>query len=181
MKPLRARKIAFSLTELMVTVAVLGILSSIVIQVTGQEWRRERVLAVQVDLVGWLEAMRRAALRNGACDVQFINGPEYTPGQILARRDPNNTNCLYNVDMSIPGITAAGTRYMINTTQDTFSFTPRGTVRTVADANLDTGVMIQIQLQGGGPVGCVSLGPSVGAIRSGLVNEGQACRDEVLF
>lgn len=182
MKLLPVRKNAFSLTELMVTVVVLGIVSGIVIQVSGQEWRRERVLAVQMDLVGWLEAMRRAALRDGACTVQFINGPEYTPGEVLAQpAGVNDAHCLYGVEMRIPGVTAAGTRYRVETTLNEFSFTPRGTVRTATDANLDSGAMIQIQLEGGGPVGCLHIGPSVGAIRSGLVNDGQACSPEVLF
>lgn len=131
MKLLPFRKTAFSLTELMVTVAVLGILGSIVIQVSGQEWRRERILAVQVDLVGWLEAVRRAALRNGACQVRFV-GSNMTlePGDTLAEVEDS---CLYTLPMTIPGVTSQGTLYTINTNQQEFAFTPPGTVRTSTD------------------------------------------------
>jgi len=169
---------AFSLTELMVTVAVIGILSSIVIQITGNEWRRERVQAVQVDLVGWLEAVRRAALRGASCEIQIQAGSK-DPGSTLATVVDNG--CLYTLPMTIPGIVSNGTIYTITTNQTNLAFTPRGTVRTPADANLDAGAMIEIRLNGGGPVGCVSIGPSVGAIRTGLLNAGVACRAEDLF
>jgi prepilin-type N-terminal cleavage/methylation domain-containing protein len=172
------RQRAFSLTELMVTVAIIGILSSIVIQITGNEWRRERVQAVQVDLVGWLESVRRAALRGASCQVQ-IQGGQRNPGDTLATVVDNG--CLYTLPMTIPGIVGRGTSYTITTNQTDLAFTPRGTVRTPEDANLDTGAMIEIRLSAGGPVGCVSIGPSVGAIRTGLLNAGANCRAEDLF
>jgi prepilin-type N-terminal cleavage/methylation domain-containing protein len=163
---------AFSLTELMVTVAVIGILSSIVILITGNEWRRERVQAVQVDLVGWLEAVRRAALRGNSCTVT-IDTTIDTPGQELGTV---SGSCLYQLPMTVPGVTATGTRYAFSAEPKELVFTPRGTVRG-SSGSLATDALISITLEGGGPMACIAISPTVGAIRSGLIHstDSNAC------
>lgn len=171
---------AFSLTELMVTVAIVGILSSIVIQITGNEWRRERVQAVQVDLVGWLEAVRRAALRGESCTATISTTVD-TPGDDLGTV---GGNCLYRLPMTIPGVVGRGTEYRVTAEPASLVFTPRGTVRAVG-GSLNADAVITITLVGRGPVACIAVSPTVGAIRSGLVNgiDGNACngRLEELF
>ena len=45
----------FSLTEVMVVVAILSVLSGLVIDGGIRDWRREQVNAVVVELAGWLD------------------------------------------------------------------------------------------------------------------------------
>jgi len=165
-----------SLTELMLTVAIIGILSGIVIQITGREWRRERVQAVQVDLVGWLEAVRRAALRGESCTATISTGT-LTPGQ---RMGEVGEGCLYQLPMTIPGVAARGTRYNVIAQTSSLVFTPRGTVRSAGEALPDK-TWIAITLEGGGPVACIAISATVGAIRSGLINgtDGNACANRL--
>lgn len=172
MKHLFSRQKAFSLTELMVTVAIIGILSSIVIQITGNEWRRERVQAVQVDLVGWLEAVRRAALRGQSCTAT-IDVAADAPGEELGTV---GGTCLYRLPMTIPGVVGRGTEYRVTAEPASLVFTPRGSVR-AAGVRLDADALITITLVGRGPVACIAISPTVGAIRSGLIHgtDGNAC------
>lgn len=59
----------FSLTEVMVVVAILSVLSGLVIDAGIRDSRREQVNAVVVELAGWLESVRRAALKGSSCQV----------------------------------------------------------------------------------------------------------------
>jgi prepilin-type N-terminal cleavage/methylation domain-containing protein len=65
----------FSLTEVLVVVAILDVLSGLVIDAGIRDWRREQVNAVVVELAGWLESVRRAALKGSSCQVTLFDGP----------------------------------------------------------------------------------------------------------
>ena len=176
--PWRRPPTAFTLTELMITVAVLGILSSIALRVTGIEWRRGRVNAVAVELTGWLEAVRRASLKGNPCEVTIHSTSSAPAGSTVASAavDPSvasgaaivNT-CLNQDPLQITSISGGNDRYAISTNTATFTFTPRGTV-----VGLDptTGLEVRISLNNTAPMRCVQITSPLGLIRVGIDEEG---------
>jgi prepilin-type N-terminal cleavage/methylation domain-containing protein len=172
----------FSLIELTVVVAVIGILSAVGLSTSGNEWRRERVNAVATELAGWLEAVRRTSLKGNACQVT-INGGSLTGGATLATASEliagtpiaNPTianNCLTGQPMQI-GETLGSSTYTIAPGGATsFKFTPRGTVNAAAaNAQLTAPVVIRISLAGSdGPMRCVRISEGLGLISVGASN-----------
>ena len=64
------RKAAFTLLELLVVVAILGVLSSVVIASGFQSLERSKINAVAVELAGWLTAIR--AKNSSGCYVDYV-------------------------------------------------------------------------------------------------------------
>lgn len=82
---------AFSITELVVVVAIIAITSSVVISVGVGELRREKVNSVAIGLSGWLEEVRRSALRGNPCNVKITtNTAGASQGAELASALPAN-------------------------------------------------------------------------------------------
>ncbi len=172
--PAIRREASFTLTELMVTVAIIGILSSIALVFTGNEWRRERINATAMELAGWLEEVRAASLRetsavlaNGGCTVRF--GSATSPGTsltavpagtVLASVDPALCRAP-TPSFTIPGFAATSDRYSASFSDATVTFTPRGSTTSTTD------VTIRLSLDGSIPLRCVQISSIVGMIRIG--------------
>jgi prepilin-type N-terminal cleavage/methylation domain-containing protein len=128
MKRLRSRRAGFSLSELMIVVVVLGILSALVIDVGIRDWRRQQVNAVAVELAGWLDTVRRVALKGSSCTVTFEAAASFSPGHTLAR-----SSCSPPQPFRISGLTHnQGFRAVV---PESFSFTPAGTVHPAPAGN----------------------------------------------
>ena len=179
----------FSVTEVMVVVVIVGILSAVGINASGNEWRREQVNAVAIELSGWLETVRRSALRGNSCAVT-INGGSLSAGGTLATATENTgtafgsgaaigNNCLTGQPLTISGGGSSATSYTIapsGTTQ--LTFTPRGTVNaTAADTPITSPIEIRIALTGStGPMRCVRISPGLGMVAIGASNtSGTSC------
>ncbi|MEB3275499.1 MAG: prepilin-type N-terminal cleavage/methylation domain-containing protein [Cyanobacteriota bacterium] len=80
----RAGAAGFTITELVVAVAIIAVGSSIAIAVTGREIRRERINSAAVGLSGWLEEVRRAALKGNPCTITITASSGIARGGILA-------------------------------------------------------------------------------------------------
>lgn len=156
----------FSLAELMVVVALIGILGGVVIQISGNEWRRERINAVAVEFAGWLETVRAASLReinNNGCTVTLNVLTGAAAGSVLASVDP----LLCRVSESsfrIPGITAVADTYSSTRTAGSFAFTPRGSTNSTSD------IIVNVSLDGSRPLRCVRISSTIGLIRIGTNN-----------
>ena len=74
------RKAAFTLLEVLVAVAILGVLSSVVIASGSQSLQRSKINAVAVELAGWLAAIR--AKNENGCYVDYV-GTTTTPNTVL--------------------------------------------------------------------------------------------------
>lgn len=172
----------FTLIELAVVVAVVGILSAVGIHASGNEWRRERVNAVATELAGWLETVRRTSLKGNACQVS-ISGGSLAAGATLATAsellsnavvaNPSiANNCLTGQPLQISGTMGSSTYVIAPGGSTSFKFTPRGTVNAAAsNTQLANPLVIEISLAGTtGPKRCVRISEGLGLISVGASN-----------
>lgn len=123
----------FTVMELMITVAILGILSAVVIDAGLREWRREQVNSVVLELAGWLQTVRRVALKGSSCTVTLapprVLPDTYVTGDQLAQV----SSCGSVQPFRLIGI-QADKRFevrLLHATNDDvtgFTFTPAGTL-----------------------------------------------------
>jgi len=170
----------FTLNELLVTVAVLGLLGAVVLQGIGsREWQRRRVNAVALELTGWMEAVRRSALRGTGCTITLTTDTPIRAGDVVASASPVSTaadavpnTCLSGQPLRLPGGNASDV-YLLNAEPNTFTFTPRGTAR-----GLGTGTQneleITITLNGTAPLRCIRLTSPLGVVQVGFNESGAA-------
>lgn len=162
----RTRTTAFSLTELMVAVAIIGLINGVTIAIGAQGWQRERLNAVALDLVGWLEEVRGNSLRQtsdnpaaGGCVVTVNSLTSAAVTTALATVSPSV--CATTPTLIIPGSTSTADRYDTTTNAATITFTPRGSVT----SNGDT--VIKVFLRGSSQLRCVRVSAILGLVRIG--------------
>lgn len=168
----RTGEASFSLMELMIVIAIIGMINGLTIALSGREWQRDRVNGVALGLASWLEEVRSNALRqisdtatSGGCVVTVNTLTNATTGIGLATVSP--ADCASKSTFVIPGITNNVDRFNIaNTNADTIIFTPRGSVTASSDA------VIRIYLVGSTQLRCVRVSSILGLIRVG--SNGQA-------
>ena len=173
----------FSLTEVMVVVAILSVLSGLVIDAGIRDWRREQVNAVVVELAGWLESVRRAALKGSSCQVTLFDGT-LAAGAVLAQGEdvgatdadsvaaasPIANNCRSSQPLVIPSLSAVQ-RFQIAATAGSFVFTPAGTLYPAPQRSAP--IVIEVSLADGqDPQRCVQLEGLMGLIQVGRLNAG---------
>lgn len=157
----------FSIIELIVVVAIVGTLAALSLAATFQGQRREQVNAVTIGLAGWLEEVRRSALRGSACEVQLITGTvtgSNTVAQLVGTELPETCSTINNPYL-LPE-TAQGASYSISASPSGFSFTPRGTKFPATD------VLITITRSNTGPARCIQLNGLLGNLEMGNYSSG---------
>jgi prepilin-type N-terminal cleavage/methylation domain-containing protein len=169
----RRRTGGFTLAELLITVAVIGILSAVAVNVLGvREWQRSRVNAVAMELNGWLEAVRRSALKGTGCRVTIQTASAAAAGAVIASAAPvtNAAVTVPNTCMSQQPLrilsNAGNDVFAISSDPATFTFTPRGTARGLSNGT-ENDLEIRIALNGGLPMRCVQLTSPLGVVRIG--------------
>lgn len=168
----------FTIVELMVAVAIIGILSGLMIEAGISDWRRERVNTVAVELAGWLEAVRRAALKGTSCAVQLKVGGGSTSdlagGATLA-----TSTCTGVSTLPITTITP-GQVFRVKASPSSWSFSPLGTLHLPDGASGTVSIFIALK-DGQAPIRCVQLEGLMGVIRVGRASDFTTCNTEARF
>lgn len=166
----------FTLIELMVTVAVIGILSGITISQSLATWRDAQVSDLTLQLAGWLEQISRAPEASRApdgnaasCRVVFTTGTVpngaviATVTSIPAGASPP---CAPEASFTVP--TRFGNQQIsVGASTASVVFTPRQSITSTSD------IQIRLALLGQAPVRCVRLSAVLGLIRIGR-NDGSS-------
>ena len=169
----------YSLTELMVVIAILGVIGVTSIAGAQEQWRTEQASAVANELSGWITSVHRAALRGKRCAVTIAPpiSPDPITGNAVAATarevddtDPIDNGCLAHSPLVIHAV-ATSTAFTLTPRNTTFSFTPRGTV---ADATINP-LEFRIAITSGGAVHCVQLVGLLGLVKIGHV-AGNTCQ-----
>lgn len=158
---------AFSLTELLLVIAIIGLINGLAVAFTGNEWQRERVNGAALGLAGWLEEVRASALRQisddpaaGGCVVSVSSLSNAAAGTSLASVTPSS--CASLASFVIPGVVQSADRYDTATSNaSTITFTPRGSVTSSSDA------VVKIFLRGSRQLRCVRVSAILGLVRVG--------------
>lgn len=172
----------YTLTELLVTVAIVGILSGISVVTFAKNWRDERVKAATRETAAWLEQARTIAVQSSTPCRVTIN-QETAVLSIDPNTDANDSNTYCSADKLQPlrlrSSIQGGVDLEICTAQMSMSdpasyalpctgeqsgssilrFTPRGTA-------ID-GTLIKLHLQQANTDRCIAVMSPLGQIRSG--------------
>ena len=184
MKPVRPAKLpsllGFTLVELMVTVAILGILSGISFISFTRNWRDERVKAASRETAAWLDDVRRVAIQNAipcrirvdrdirqlSLDPNPQNTAEFCAASLYSALNlptkVQNSNELVLCSTDLGQNDPASTPLPCSGPQSgssTLVFTPRGTAT--------TGMLLKFHMSQAGTDRCVAVMAPLGQIRSG--------------
>jgi prepilin-type N-terminal cleavage/methylation domain-containing protein len=172
---------AFTLVELIVTVAILGILSGISFVTFTRNWRDERVKAASRETAAWLDEARRIAiqkatpcrirvdreLRQLSLDPNPNNPSEFCATTLYALLDlqtrvQNSSELILCSTALVANEDPAITSLSCTTAQAGSSsvvFTPRGTA--------PTGLLLKFHMPQAGADRCVAVLAPLGQVRSG--------------
>ncbi|MCP9797569.1 hypothetical protein [Cyanobium sp. Lug-B] len=172
----------FSTMEIMVTVAVLGVVAAVVVPANQSQWRRERVNAAALELTSWLEVIARTPDQTGTnCTVTVSTGANRAAGATLATVAP--ATCAPESTLRLPGAVLGNATYNVGASATSITFTPRGAISTdgVGTA-VATNIQVRISIDGQAPLRCVQLTGLLGLIRLGnnnaTGNVATACADD---
>ncbi len=170
----------FTLGELMVTVAILGILAGISVVSFTRNWRAERVKAASREIAAWLDEVRRVAIQNAtpcrirvdrdvkqlALDPNPQNIAEFCDDNLYAPLNlpltVRNSNELLICSVEIGETDPTTTPLNCSTAQPGSSslvVTPRGTAT--------SGLLIKVHMPQAGADRCVAVLAPLGQVRSG--------------
>jgi prepilin-type N-terminal cleavage/methylation domain-containing protein len=168
----KAPRKAFTILELLVTVAVLGIVASFAFISSQTFLRRDQANAAAAELAGWLDAISGRAGAYGPCTVQFTAGSNLAPGATFATLQTasvpsSDARCTPNPSLPLPSTDGNRTYnvavvYTPNTATSVV-FTNRGGV--VANG---VEAVVKISVNGQLPLRCVRI--SFGSLSLGVNN-----------
>jgi prepilin-type N-terminal cleavage/methylation domain-containing protein len=170
----------FTLMELLMAMAILGILAGISVASFARNWNDERLKAASRETTAWLDEVRRIAIQKAtpcriridsgsaqlSLDPNAANAAEFCAadlkGALALRSAIPNTGALQLCSSVVNGIDPATTTLPCSAEQNTTTqvvFTPRGTAT--------TGVLIQLNLPDTSRQRCIAVLAPLGQIRSG--------------
>lgn len=161
----------FTVLELLIAVAIFGVVSSVAVSAGLVEWRRDQANAAAMEFTAWLEPISRMPERNGtACTVTVTTGGSLAPGSVFATVLP--AACSTEPSLRLPAINQRS-NYAVGATTTSWTFTPRGAITTgtgTTASSTNTDISIRFAVGGLLPVRCVRLSGTLGLIRYGSNN-----------
>ena len=152
----------FALTELLVVVSIIGIISSITLPSFFRQWEDTRLNAANKVLSSWLDDQRRKAIQNSApCDITINTSKASATSQCVFESTTGSS-------LDLPAEIEQGDGLAISISQgdSSWSFSPRGTTTSSTE--------LRLSLDGSQDLGrCLSLSAPLGLIRTArLTTEG---------
>ena len=149
---------AFTLVELIVTVAIVAIVGAVVFASSTYFVKRDRANAAAAELAGWLDALSAKAGSYGPCTVAFRPGQTISPGATFASlssdgSSASSTECTATPNLALPAID--GARFYsvaIEPSDQQVVFTPRAGV-----AANETDVTVKIVVNDEAPMRCIRI------------------------
>lgn len=170
--------------ELLVVVVIMGVTAAVGIGGFFFLLRRERANSVALEVAGWIEYVRNAAADEvsaqadaGGCVITFSTGNGQAAGDQLASVDDACT--LPETILRIPtGVQQGTVSTSISEGSSPVIFTPRG-LWTNNQGQTGQDFQLDIELDGGGPLRCVRLSPTLGLVEIGRPNTfaGEICQN----
>lgn len=157
--------------EIMVTVAVLGVVAAVVVPANQVNWRRERVNAAALELTSWLEVVARTPDQDPSanCTVTISTGTNRAAGATLATVSP--TTCAPESTLRLPGAVLGNATYNVGASATSFTFTPRGAISTDGvGTSVSENIQVRISIDGQAPLRCVQITGLLGLMRLGNNN-----------
>lgn len=132
----------FSLVEMVAAMAIIGIAVSMTLAMNTRSLRREQLNAAAIGLAGWLEEVRRSALKGNPCEVSIPASNGAAVGATLASAEeklmdgasPVVGSCRANAPYTVPNELNA-LRIAVSPAQQ-FIFGSLGTVAPSSDKEL---------------------------------------------
>jgi len=149
---------AFTLVELIVTVAVVAIVGAVVFASSTYFVKRDRANAAAAELAGWLDALSAKAGSYGPCTVAFRPGQTISPGVTFASLSSDGSSaspskCTATPNLALPAID--GARFYsvaIEPSDQPVVFTPRAGVAANAKD-----VTVKIVVNDEAPMRCIRI------------------------
>jgi len=151
----------FTLVELMVVVAIAGLLAGLAIPTFSRNWEGERLNGASKELIAWLDDVRRRALQQSeTCRIQVD-----ATNASLKPASTNTCGSFAGLELRSvgPGLNQLQLLPESSSTPTTLVFTPRGTTTTAASYRLT------LTNSSSGQARCIRLIAPLGLIRSGLL------------
>lgn len=178
MKTLRAccqqtKASGFSLTEMLIAVAVLGIFACASLFIYGSQQRGTEAAAVARELAAWLGEIAMAPEeRNVACTVTLQPGVNLARGAAVASVTP--ATCSQSTPFRIPNGGRQSTRFALSASPISWTYTRRGALTTEtgsAASSTSTDVMIKFSANQESPLVCLRISGTLGLLRFGSNNQ----------
>lgn len=175
----------FTLAEVLIVIVIIGILSTIALDISTKAKQRAQVNALAINLAGWLNQVRKSSLRGSGCSVQIIS-PISAESTIAKSAIASSTTtalnaanaCLANQPLTMTDINPSASQVNYTITQtpsDPIVFTPRGSVSLPSGSS---SINLEIKLMPSGPSRCVSI---QGLIANINISKGGSCGNQERF
>lgn len=149
------------MSELMVTVAIIGVVFGITLRETGNAYNRDKLNQTSLLLRAWLlEISNKPDTIGQSCAVTISTGAITTGGQIAS---VSPSACSGSPVLAMPG-NFSGLTFNVGATKTTWSFTRRNAIDSTSD------VIIKLSLNGFTSLRCVKVQAISGLLRLGLNN-----------